>query len=64
MSTRENHRPLRAYLTKDLQIKVPGTNLIVTVVEDTFIKIDPITQIAWIKQYQIELTKQQYSIVC
>lgn len=59
-----NHKPLQAYLTKDIQIKVPGTNLIVTVAEGTYIKIDPKTQIAWIKAYQVELGRQQYSIVC
>lgn len=59
-----NHKSLRAYLIKDIQIKVPGTNLVVTVVEDTYIKVDPVTQIAWIKAYQVELTRQQYCIVC
>lgn len=64
MSSKLNHKALRAYLTTDIQIKVPGTNLVVTVQEDTYIKVDPITQIAWIKQYQIELTRKQYSLVC
>lgn len=64
MSSKLNHRPLRAYLIKDIQIKVPGTNLMVTVQEDTYIKVDPLTRIAWIKQYQVELTRQQYSLVC
>lgn len=59
-----NHKSLRAYLIKDIQIKVPGTNLVVTVEEDTYIKVDPVTRIAWIKAYQVELTRQQYSIVC
>lgn len=57
-------KPIAAILLKDIRIQVPNTNLTVTFVEDTFIKIDPSTQVAWIQQYQIELDRSQYTLIC
>lgn len=58
------NKPLTAYLTKAVTIKNPFDGKLVTIQSDTRIKIDPITQIAWIKQFQIELERTQYSIIC
>lgn len=58
------NKPLTAYLIKTITIKSPYDGKMVTIAPNTRIKIDPSTQIAWINQYQIELNRTQYAIIC
>lgn len=57
-------KPITAMLLKDIRINVPNTNLTIIAETDSIVKVDPDTQIAWIRQYQVELERGQYTFIC
>lgn len=58
-------RPLRAYLIRTITIKGPSkSSELIVFRPNTCIRVDPSTNVAWIKQYQIEVDRRDYSVVC
>lgn len=56
-------KSLYAYLVQEIVVKSPGNNKAIFFPVETPIRVNPDTGVAWIKQYQIELTKDQYRLV-
>lgn len=53
----------KAYLIEEIVLTVPNTNKSVFFPVETLIRVNPDTGMAWIKQYQVELEKRQYSLI-
>lgn len=56
-------KPLQAYLTRSIKIKSPFTGTLIIFPPETFIRINIDTGVAWIKQYQTELERNQYELI-
>lgn len=54
---------LDAYLIREVTITNPETKL--KIIFDPFIpiKVNPLTNIAWIEEFQVEISRQSYSLV-
>lgn len=54
---------IKAYLTKTVKFKSPYSGKVITLFPETFILVNVDTGLAWARQYELELTRDQFALI-